>query len=52
MNDDDPICNKCGEPRSKHGVDQRTLEPVKCPISREKKTTPKQERRRSPGGGY
>lgn len=30
---DDPICNECGKPRSKHGVDQMTLEPTKCPIS-------------------
>jgi hypothetical protein len=52
MSDDDPICNKYGEPRSKHGVDQRTLEPTKCPVPREEKTTPPQERERSPKGDY
>jgi hypothetical protein len=50
--DDDPLCNRCGEPRSKHGLDPRTLEPVKCPVSREETTTPPQEHERSPSGDY
>jgi len=49
---DDPVCEQCGYKRSEHGVDQRTLEPVKCPVPREEKTTPPQEHRRSPGGDY
>lgn len=45
MSGDDPICNRCGHPRSAHGVDQMTLEPVKCPVYR-------QEDPRPPNGDY
>jgi len=40
-----PTCNKCGKKRSEHGLDQMTLEPVKCPV-------PRQEHRASPKGDY
>jgi hypothetical protein len=50
--DDDPICNKCGRARSEHGLDERTLEPTKCPAPREEKTTPPQETARKPRGDY
>lgn len=50
--DDEQFCNKCGHPRREHGVDQRTLEPTKCPVNRERKTTPAQETARTPRGDY
>lgn len=49
---DDPTCNQCGRPKSEHGIDQFSGEPVKCPVPREEKTTPPQERARSPRGDY
>ncbi|UFK26261.1 CxxC motif protein [Hardygib1 virus] len=34
MSRDDERCGRCGEPLSKHEVDQMTLEPTKCPVQR------------------
>lgn len=45
MNDDNPRCNRCGKPRSKHGIDPYSGEPVKCPVYR-------QEAPRPPSGDY
>jgi hypothetical protein len=52
MSDDTTICNQCGKPRRDHEIDPRTLEPTKCPVSREEKTTPPQEPNRTPRGDY
>jgi len=49
---DAPVCNRCGRPRSAHGIDPHTGEPTRCPVSREESTTPPQEHRRSPRGDY
>lgn len=45
-------CNRCGRPISEHEIDQMTMEPTKCPVSREVSTTPAQEHARSPRGDY
>lgn len=50
--EDDDICSQCGHPRSEHGIDQRTLEPTKCPVKRQEKTTPPQEYQNTPKGDY
>lgn len=49
---DDPTCPRCGEPRSKHGLDERTLEPTKCPVHRAEPDTPPQEHDTHPRGDY
>lgn len=47
---DDDVCRGCGQHASKHYEEGQGR--LRCPVQRERKTTPPQEHHRSPRGDY
>jgi len=52
VSNDPDLCNHCGYHRDRHSVDERTLEPIKCPVYRAETNTPPQESHNTPRGDY